>query len=136
MDRLQPHGDKSELHHVDLIRHCYEDGLKTNAYIHQGEVISGVNRWSNVLSGEEHLFAETKKKLVQKGVRVDPAAQITLANDDVEIGHGCYLLGRVHLGDGVQIGNYCRLENVVLRGNTTVGDRVGLKNMNCNGHSF
>ena len=129
MDRLQPHGDKSELHHADLIRHCYEDGLKTNAYIHQGEVISGVNRWSNVLNGEEHLFAETRKKLVQKGVRVDPAAQITLANDDVEIGHGCYLLGRVHLGDGVQIGNYCRLENVVLQGNTIVGDRVGLKDV-------
>ena len=129
MDRLQPHGDKSELHHADLIRHCYEDGLKTNAYIHQREVISGVNRWSNVLTGEEHLFAETQKKLVQKGVRVDPAAQITLANDDVEIGHGCYLLGRVHLGDRVQIGNYCRLENVVLIGNTIVGDRVGLKNV-------
>ena len=129
MDRLQPHGDKSELHHADLIRHCYEDGLKTNAYIHRGEVISGVNRWSNVLAGEEHLFADATKKLIQKGVRVDPAAQITLANDDIEIGHGCYLLGRVHLGDGVEIGNYCRLENVVLQGNTIVGDRVGLKDV-------
>ena len=129
MDRLTPHGDKAELHHVDLIRHCYDDGLKTNAYIHRGEIISGVNRWSNVLTGEEHLFAETKKKLVQKGVRVDPAAQITLATDDIKIGHGCYLLGRVHLGDGVQIGNYCRLENVVLLGNTTVGDHVGLKDV-------
>ena len=129
MNRLQPHGDKSELHHADLIRHCYEDGLKTNAYIHRGEIISGINRWSNVLTGEEHLFAETKKKLVQRGVRVDPAAQITLATDNIKIGHGCYLLGRVHLGDGVQIGNYCRLENVVLIGNTIVGDRVGLKDV-------
>ena len=127
MNRLQPHGDKSELHHADLIRHCYEDGLKTNAYIHRGEIISGINRWSNVLAGEEHLFADATKKLIQKGVRVDPAAQITLANDDIEIGHGCYLLGRVHLGDSVKIGNYCRLENVVLLGNTIVGDRVGLK---------
>ncbi len=129
MNRLRPHGDKSELHHADLIRHCYEDGLKTNAYIHQGEVISGVNRWSNVLAGEEHLFTETKNKLLQNGIRVDPAAQITLENDDIEIGHGCYLLGRIHLGDGVQIGNYCRLENVVLQGNTTVGDHVGLKDV-------
>jgi uncharacterized protein with ATP-grasp and redox domains/bifunctional N-acetylglucosamine-1-phosphate-uridyltransferase/glucosamine-1-phosphate-acetyltransferase GlmU-like protein len=136
MDRLQPHGDKSELHHADLIRHCYEDGLKTNAYIHQGEVISGVNRWSNVLTGEEYLFAETRKKLVQKGVRVDPAAQITLANDDIEIGHGCYLLGRVHLGDEVEIGNYCRLENVTLLGNTTVGDRVGLKDVTASDTTF
>jgi len=129
MDRLQPHGDKSELHHADLIRHCYDDGLKTNAYIHHDEIISGVNRWSNVLTGEEHLFADTKKKLVQRGVRVDPSAQITLANDGIEIGHGCYLLGRVHLGDRVTIGNYCRFENVVLLGSTTVGDRVGLKDV-------
>ena len=129
MNRLQPHGDKSELHHADLIRHCYEDGLKTNAYIYRGEIISGINRWSNVLTGETHLFGETQKKLVRKGVRVDPAAQITLANDDIEIGHGCYLLGRIHFGDGVKIGNYCRLENVALLGNTTVGDRVGLKDV-------
>ena len=129
MDRLQPHGDKSELHHVDLIRHCYEDGLRTNAYIHRDEIISGVNRWSNVLTGEEHLFADAKNKLVQKGVRVDPAAQITLANDDIEIGHGCYLLGRIHLGDKVRIGHYCRLENAVLQGKTIVGDRVGLKDV-------
>ena len=129
INQLQPHGDKSELHHVDLIRHCYEDGLKTNAYIHQDEIVSGINRWSNVLTGEEHLFADAKKKLAQKGVRVDPAAQITLANDDIKIGHGCYLLGRVHLGNEVKIGNYCRLEDVVLLGNTTVGDLVGLKNV-------
>ena len=129
IDRLRFHKDDSELHHVDLIYHCYEDGLKTNAYIHRDEIISGINRWSNVFTGEEYLFADAKKKLVQKGVRVDPAAQITLANDDIEIGHGCYLSGRVHLGGEVEIGNYCRLENVVLRGNTTVGDRVGLKNV-------
>ena len=129
MDRLQTHGDKSELHHVDLIRHCYEDGLKTNAYIHRDEIISGVNRWSNVFTGEEYLFADARKKLTQKGVRVDPAAQITLTNDDIAIGHGCYILGRVHLGDGVKIGNYCRLENATLLGNTSVGDRVGLKDV-------
>lgn len=136
MDRLHPHGDKSELHHVDLIYHCYEDGLKTNAYIHRGEIISGVNRWSNVLTGEEHLFADAKKKLTQRGVRVDPAAQITLGNDNIEIGHGCYLLGRIHLGDGVEIGNYCRLENAMLLGNTTVGDCVGLKDVNAKDTTF
>ncbi len=136
IDRLQPHGDKAELHHVDLIRHCYEDGLKTNAYIHRAEIMSGINRWSNVLTGEEYLFADARKKLIQKGVRVDPAAQITLANDDIEIGHGCYLLGRVHLGEGMKIGNYCRLENVVLIGNTTVGDRVGLKDVTASDTTF
>ena len=136
MDRLQPHGDKPELHHVDLIYHCCEDGLRTNAYIHHGEIISGVNRWSNVLTGEEHLFADAKKKLIQKGVRVDPAAQITLANNNIEIGHGCYLLGRIHLGDGVEVGNYCRLENTVLLGNTTVGDCVGLKGVTAKDTTF
>lgn len=129
MVRLQPHGSKSELHHVDLIRYCYEDGLKTHAYIHQGAIISGINRWSNVLVGEASLFEKTRLQLAQKGVRVDPAAQVTLENPDIEFGYGCYLLGRIHLGKAVQIGSYCRLENTVLLGNTVVGDRVGLKDV-------
>ena len=129
MDSLQPHGSKSELHHVDLIRHCYDDGLKTNAYICEEEIISGVNRWSNVLDGEKYLFEESRRCLAKKGVRVDPKAQIVMGNEEIEFGHGCYLLGRIHLGEGIRIGNYCRLENVVLQGNSTVGNLVGLKDV-------
>ena len=129
MNRLQPHGSKSELHHVDLIRYCYEDGLKTHAYIYPEKAISGINRWSNLLAGEESLYARTRVRLAQKGVRVGPAAQITLTNDDIEIGDGCYFLGRIHLGKGVRIGNYCHLENVELSGNTMVGDLIGLKDV-------
>ena len=136
MDSLQPHGSRSELHHVDLIRHCYDDGLKTNAYIYGEEIISGVNRWSNVLVGETSLFEKSRRCLAQKGVRVDPNAQIIMASEQVEIGHGCYLLGRVHLGEGVRIGNYSRLENVVLQGNSTVGDLVGLKNVEATHATF
>ena len=135
--RLQPHANRNdELHHVDLIRHCYEDGLKTNAFIYRGEVLSGVNRWSNVLSGEAALFAQTRESLAQKGVRVDPTAQITLGGEDIEIGTACYLLGRVHLGEKVQIGDYCRLENVTLLGSTTVGDSVGLQDVSANDATF
>ena len=135
--RLQPHTNRNnELHHVDLIRHCYEDGLKTNAFIYHGKVLSGVNRWSNVLSGEAALFDQTREFLAGKGVRVDPAAQITLDSEDVEIGTACYLLGRVHLGEKVRIGDYCRLENVTLLGATTVGDAVGLQNVTANDTTF
>ena len=135
--RLQPHTNRNgELHHVDLIRHCYEDGLKTNAFIYRGEVLSGVNRWSNVLSGEAALFAETRESLARKGIRVDPAAQITLDSEDIEIGTACYLLGRVHLGEKVQVGDYCRLENVTLLGATTVGDAVGLQDVTANDTTF
>ena len=101
--------------------------LKTNAFIYRDEVLSGVNRWSNVLSGEAALFAQTRERLAQKGVRVDPAAQITVGSDDIEIGTACYLIGRVHLGEKVRIGDYCRLENVTLLGATRVGDSVGLE---------
>ena len=129
MSRLRPHGNKSELHHVDLIRHCYEDGLKTYAHIYPERAISGINRWSNLLAGEEALFTRTGTMLAQRGVRVDPAARITVTNDDIEIGTGCYFLGRIHLGAGVKIGNYSRLENVELSGNVAVGDLVGLKDV-------
>ena len=135
--RLQPHANRNdELHHVDLIRHCYEDGLKTNAFIYRGEVLSGVNRWSNVLSGEAALYAQVRESLARKGVRVDPAAQITLAGDDIEIGTACYLIGRVHLGEQVRVGDYCRLENVTLLGATTVGDAVGLQDVSANDTTF
>ena len=136
LDRLQPHGSKSELHHVDLIHYFYEDGLKTNVHIHQGTIVSGVNRWSNVLVGEALLFAGVRQQLARKGVRVDPAAQITLASEKIEIGHGCYLLGRVHLGEGVRIGNYCCLENVVLLGDTAIGDLVGLQDVRATDTAF
>lgn len=153
MHRLQPHKNRNnELHHVDLIRLCYEDGLKTNAFIYQGEVISGVNRWSNVLVGEDKLFEQTRLQLAQKGVRVDPAAQITLVGgvvskpdttvggiskpENLHIGTGCYLLGRIHLSENIQIGDYCRLENVTLSGATTVGDAVGLHDVSANDTTF
>ena len=135
--RLEPHANRNdELHHVDLIRHCYEDGLKTNAFIYRGEVLSGVNRWSNVLSGEAALYAQMRDSLARKGVRVDPNAQITLAGDEIEIGTACYLIGRVHLGEQVRIGDYCRLENVALLGATTVGDAVGLQDVSANDTTF
>jgi len=137
IDRLQPHPNRNnELHQVDLIRHCYEDGLKTNAFIYRCEVLSGVNRWSNVLSGEAALFAQTRERLAQKGVRVDPAAQITVGSDAIEIGTACYLLGRVHLGEKVRIGDYCRLENVTLLGATTVGDSIGLEGVSATDTTF
>ena len=130
IDRLQPHTNRNgELHHVDLIRLCYEDGLKTNAFIYRGKVLSGVNRWSNVLTGEQMLYAKTREFLAGKGVHVDSAAQITLGSEDIEIGAACYLIGRIHLGKGVKIGDYCRLENVSLTGATNVGDAVGLQHV-------
>ena len=135
--RLQPHPNRNdELHHVDLIRNCYEDGLKTNAFIYRGEVLSGVNRWSNVLTGEAELFAQTRESLARKGIRVDPSAQITLESEDIDIGTACYLVGRVHIGGQVRIGDYCRLENVTLRGATTVGDAVGLEAVSANDTTF
>ncbi len=130
IDRLQPHTNRNgELHHVDLIRLCYEDGLKTNAFIYRGKVLSGVNRWSNVLTGEQMLYAKTREFLAGKGVHVDSTAQITLGSEDIEIGAACYLIGRIHLGKGVKIGDYCRLENVSLTGATNVGDAVGLQHV-------
>lgn len=130
IDRLQPHTNRNgELHHVDLIHLCYEDGLKTNAFIYRGDVLSGVNRWSNVLLGEDVMFKKNREFLASKGIRVDPAAQITLDSEDVEIGTACYLIGRIYIGKDTKIGDYCRLENATLRGATCVGNSVGLQNV-------
>ena len=83
-----------------------------------------------------HCIHRCGESLARKGVRVDPNAQITLAGDDVEIGTACYLIGRVHLGEQVQVGDYCRLENVTLFGATTVGNAVGLQDVSANDTTF
>lgn len=133
IDRLQSHKNGTEFHHVDLIRHFYQDGLKTNAYVYQADLVSGVNRWSNVLAGEELRYSQARALLAEKGVRVDPQAQITFQSnfphsldEDLKIGVGCHFLGRIHLGSEVQIGDYCRLENVTLTGKTIVGNSTSL----------
>lgn len=134
--RLEPHGRKAEFHHVDLIRFCYEDSLRTNAFIYQGKIISGVNRWTNVLEGEKELFDRQRRRFARLDVRVEPNAQISVeAPDDFEIGRASYLLGRVHIGKNVKIGNYCRLENVILE-NVEVGDLVGLKDVSAKNSVF
>jgi len=136
IDQLTPHGEKAELHHVDLIRLCYEDGLRTNAFIYRKPIISGINRWTNVLEGEEKLFERQRIRFARLGARVDPNAQISVdLSNDFKIGRGSYLLGRVHIGKGVIIRNYCRLENVVLE-NVEVGDLVGLKDVSAKNTVF
>ena len=136
MDRLKPHKNGTEFHHVDLVRLFYEDGLSTNAHIYRNKIVSGVNRWSNVLIGENMIYEARRQQLAQQGVRVDPSAQITLENNIIQIGSGCHLIGKVHLDQNVIIGDYCRLENVVLTGNCVVGDLVGLKNVVANDTIF
>ena len=134
LDRLKPHL-KGELHHVDLVRIFYEDGLKTNAYIYLNPVPPGVNRWSAVMVGESRIFQANREEFLRRGVRLDPDVRIT-AEPGYRIGRACYLLGRVHIGAQVRIGNYCRIENSTLTGNTRLGDRVGLKDVVAHNTTF
>jgi bifunctional N-acetylglucosamine-1-phosphate-uridyltransferase/glucosamine-1-phosphate-acetyltransferase GlmU-like protein/uncharacterized protein with ATP-grasp and redox domains len=134
LNRLRPHL-KGELHHVDLIRIFYEDGLRTNAYIYRNPIPPGINRWSAVAEGEIRLFNLNRRELLRRGVRVDPYARIT-AERGYRIGRACYLLGRVHIGGKVEIGNYCRIEDSILTGSTHVGDRVGLREVIARDVSF
>ena len=132
LNQLELHKNGTEYHFVDLINHFYRDGLKTNAYVYQETVLSGVNRWSNVLEGEIMQYKQNQALLTELGVRVDPQTQFTYqfkADQLPQIGVGCHFLGRVHLDADVKIGDYCRLENTSLFGRTSVGDGVSLKDV-------
>ncbi|MBT7099119.1 NTP transferase domain-containing protein, partial [Candidatus Poribacteria bacterium] len=132
LDRMWLHKGETEYHHVDLFRLFHDDGLRTQAHIYEGEIRSGVNRWTNVLDGEEYLYARVRERLAQAGCRPHPNAQITLDEDIEElvgrdgIGVGCVLAGRVHLGTGVSVGPYCVLDNATVTGDTRVGARARL----------
>lgn len=131
-DRLWLHKGGTEYHHVDLLKLFYDDGLRTHAHVYEGEIRSGINRWPNVMQGEEYLYARTRDRLAQAGIRVHPDAQITL-DEDAEsfvareaVGVGSSLGGRVHLGSGVVVGPYCALENVTITGDSRIGARARL----------
>ena len=132
LDRLWLHKGGTEYHHVDLIKLFHDDGLHTHAHIYEGEIRSGINRWVNVMQGEEYLHARTRDRLLAAGLRVSSDARVTL-EEDVEafvtrgaIGVGSSLRGRVHVGASVTVGPYCALENVTITGASHVGARTGL----------
>ncbi|MAF11451.1 hypothetical protein CMK11_13455 [Candidatus Poribacteria bacterium] len=132
LDRMWLHKGDTEYHHVDLFRLFHEDGLRTHAHVYEGGIRSGVNRWTNVLDGEEYLYARVRERLAQAGARPHPDAQITL-DDDIEefvardgMGVGCVLAGRVHLGAGASVGPYCVLANATVTGDSHVGARSRL----------
>jgi hypothetical protein len=131
-DRLTLHKGGTELHHVDFFRIFYEDGLKTHAHVYDGDIRSGVNRWSNVVEGEAALFAATRRALVAAGARVEADAKVSLDADvdawlaEGRLGIGCVLAGRVHLGANVTVGDYCYIENSTLLGEVVVGRRTRL----------
>jgi damage-control phosphatase, subfamily I len=132
LDRLWLHKDGTELHHVDLFKLFHDDGLKTHAHVYEGEIRSGVNRWTNVLDGEAYLYERTRQRLAMAGLRVHSDARITL-DEDIEtfvargaIAGGTLLSGRVHIGRGVTVGPYCVLENATVTGDSDVGARTRL----------
>ena len=132
LDRLWLHKDGTELHHVDLFKLFHDDGLKTHAHVYEGEIRSGVNRWTNVLDGEAYLYERTRQRLAMAGLRVHSDARITL-DEDLEtfvergaVGGGSLLSGRVHIGRGVTVGPYCALENATVTGDSDIGARTRL----------
>ena len=48
---------------------------------------------------------------------------------NIDIGSACYLKGTVQIGRDVKIGDYCKLEDVKLTGNASIGDSVALQNV-------
>lgn len=134
LERLSRHPN-GEFHHVDLIKIFYEDQLATNAYIYRGEVPAGVNSWENVRAGEKRLYSRWRNTLVDLGVKVDPKSQVSLAiggpklKPNFLIGQNCHILGKCHIGYGVEIGDHCRLENATLLRNVKVGKGVLIKDV-------
>lgn len=131
-DRLKPHKGGTELHHVDFLRIFYDDRLKTHAHVYEGEIRSGVNRWSNVVEGETELYEATRSALIAAGVRVAAGAEVSLDSEvsvwlsERRLGTGCVIAGRVHLGANVTLGDYCHVENTTLLGEVVIGKRTRL----------
>lgn len=119
--RLQNQNAQGEYYITDLPGIYLEAGLKVNTVEGKDEtgLLVGVNDRSQLASAERILRERVRRRWLVEGVTMIAPEQ-TFIDDTVELGRdvllepGVILRGSVRLGEGVRVGAYSVLEDVVL----------------------
>jgi bifunctional UDP-N-acetylglucosamine pyrophosphorylase/glucosamine-1-phosphate N-acetyltransferase len=123
---LTPHNAQKEYYLTDVIALARADGVEVVADIAPDEEeVGGINDRAQLAATERMVQQRRAEALLTAGVTLADPGRIdvrgTLAcGRDVSIDVGCVFEGRVELGDGVQVGPYCVLRDVVLGRGTRI----------------
>ncbi|AFC84572.1 bifunctional UDP-N-acetylglucosamine diphosphorylase/glucosamine-1-phosphate N-acetyltransferase GlmU [Frateuria aurantia] len=124
--RLRTDNAQGEYYLTDIfaMAHAQGQGARCVLCADRGEAAGANDPWQ--LAELEALFRQrAARELAARGVRMADPARIDIRGEvitgvDVELDANVILEGRVELGDDVQIGPFCRLENVRLAAGTVV----------------
>ncbi len=112
-----------------------EDAPAMVARVADAMETEGANDAAQLAALERAWQQRAARRLMQRGVRLADPARFDLRGEadtgrDVEIDVDVILEGRVVLGDGVRIGPFCRLRDVVLGAGTVVAAHCDLEGVN------
>jgi len=139
LSRVSNHNAQGEYYLPDILALAAADGVPAHTVeIGDSDEIEGANDpWQ--LARLERLYQQrATRALCEKGVRMRDPARVdirgeVLAGRDVEIDIDVIFEGRVELGDGVKIGPFTRLKDVVLATGTHVRAHCDLEGVQAQG---
>lgn len=124
--RLSNANAQGEYYLTDIVALAVADGLSIEtASPHHSWEILGVNSKLDLSRLERIYQHNLAQRLAGQGVHVLDLARIDVRGSlacgrDVVIDVGCVFEGEVRLGDGVQVGPYCVLKDVVVEADTRI----------------
>jgi len=122
--QLAPHNAQGEFYLTDIVAMAVAEGVPVSAHVAPDERdVRGVNDRAQLAFVERLIQQRRAQALLEAGTWIADPARIDLRGTlacgrDVRIDVGCVFEGDVRLGDGVEIGAYCVLRDVVI-GNGT-----------------
>ena len=124
--QLMPHNAQREYYLTDIVAMAVAEGVPVTAQIADDErEVRGVNDRAQLVFAERIIQSRKAKALLDAGTwiadpeRIDVRGALNCGRD-VRIDVGCVFEGTVTLADGVEVGPYCVLRDVVIGANTEV----------------
>lgn len=123
---IKPHNAQNEYYVTDIIGMAVAEGVPIDAFPADDEAdVRGINDRSQLAAVERIVQRRRAEALLKAGTwiadpdRIDIRGSLTCGRD-VRIDVGCVFEGNVVLGDEVEIGPHCVLENVTVGAGTRV----------------
>ena len=124
--QLEPHNAQHEYYLTDIVAMAVAEGVPVAAQIGDDErELRGVNDRAQLVFAERIIQTRKAKALLEGGTwiadpdRIDIRGTLSCGRD-VRIDVGCVFEGAVTLGEGVAIGPYCVLRDVVVGAGTEI----------------
>jgi bifunctional UDP-N-acetylglucosamine pyrophosphorylase/glucosamine-1-phosphate N-acetyltransferase len=137
---LKPDNAQNEYYLTDIIALAVADGTPVAAHIAADERdVRGINDRGQLAAVERIVQARAAAALMNAGTTLADPARIDIRGTlkcgrDVSIDVGCVFEGNVALADGVTVGPYCVLRNVVVGARTDIGAFSHLDNATVGAH--